>query len=193
MAWYRCSGNASLRIPQLLKVESKSRMYADATFTHTFTESGKYQYILVLGNDNTTTASDITVKLNDTAQTPTSGLFTGTSYFYGEITASANDVLTITAPLYQQLGANVFVFKNADISNISMIGFSANDGSTFPINIPENTPFVEVYKTGYHAGNNNFNYIYSLKGMETYRDSVSIPTPAGEQACWWGFTYVMTV
>lgn len=192
MAWFRCA-EKSIRIPPLYYVESKSRMYEDATFTYTFAENGKYQYILVLGNDITTTASNLTITLNSTVLIPTTHTYSLATVFCGEVTVSADDVLTITAPLYQQLGANVYIFEDVSLSNIDMIGFAPNDGSTFSINIPENTPYIEVFKTGYHAGNNNFNYIYSLKGMEPHRDSTSIPTPSGDQSCWWGYTYVITI
>lgn len=189
MGWVRCGGGNAIRIPTVLKGESKSRHSAAQTFTYTFTSAGKFQYVLGLGYD--TSGTGVTFTLNATTITPQSTILTGwIGVFYNEIDVSANDVLTITVPQMENMGAQFFVFKEADVSNLRILGLTTNNGSQFDINLEPDEPFLEVFQTGYYNGANNFYYIVALPRQP---DMKSIPVLGSVSSYYWGYTYVITI
>lgn len=188
MTWYRTGGNIT-RIPTVLHGESKSRASAAQTFTHTFTESGTYQYILGLGYD--TTGTDVTFTLNGTDITPQSTTLPDwLGIFYGEVTVFANDVLTITVPRKTDAGAQFFVLKEAILSNLRIVGMETNNNLQFDINLNPDEPFLEVFQTGYYQGANNFYYIVSIPRQPNLK---SIKMLTNVPAYYWGYTYVITI
>ena len=181
----------AVRIPTVLFVQSKNRGSAN-TFTYTFTEAGTFQYLVSMSGNSTPTTANLTVSLNNTALTPSSFSNGDLGFFYGEITVAADDVLTVTTTADSNRGAQVFVFKDADVTNFSLVAWRGNDGGTFAIQTNANVPFLEVYKTGYYESRNNFNYVIAMlssnsAGME------STPTPSNNSNYYYGFTYVITI
>lgn len=188
MTWYRCGSN-TMRIPTVLKGESKSRHSAAQTFTYTFTSAGKFQYVLGLGYD--TSGTGVTFTLNATTITPQSTILTGwIGVFYDEISVSANDVLTITVPQMENTGAQFFILEEADVSNLRIVGMETNNNLQFDINLNPDEPFLEVFQTGYYQGANNFYYIVSIPRQPNLK---SIKMLTNVPAYYWGYTYVITI
>ena len=171
-------------IPELLFTQSSNKANL-VTHTYTFTESGTFQYYVfsVINSD----PSEIIIKLNGTIVTPNSGMMTSTTYMlYGEVTVSANDVITAeNTTTNNNYPIETFIFKKADISRFSIVGFVPNNGQTFSIT-NQNVPMLHVYQTSYYNGRNNQNY-----QVVSYLPQ-PIPTPNAE-IYWYGFTYVITL
>ena len=150
------------------------------TITHTFSEAGTYQfYILLIRSSSTPVSqSDITITLNGTAITPNFQSKVDHGYIYGEITVSANDVLTVSNTVTENNRAmQLSILKNANISNFSEIGYQGNNGTAIPYTLsdfplleglltPNKMTLAEIKIMGYSAQSfavpgNTTNYYYA--------------------------------
>ena len=192
MAWFECTGGSNgssgITLPVMVSSQSVSR-YASATpsISYTFTDAGKYQYYAVIKTgDVAPSTSELTIKINDTVITPTTGFFGGTAYllFYGEVIVSANDVISIVSVQSQHSGLQLHVFKNADISAFSWLGNVPNNGTTF--NIVNDGISLEVYYQGYWYSANRCSS-HLIAG-----DAVCIPSPTNSDY-YYGGTYAIKV
>ena len=182
----------SVRAPELLSAQSANKSSL-VSLSYTFTSAGTYQYYVM---DRTLLDNHyefmITVKLNGVEITSTEYIdseINDVGFKYGEITVNANDVLTVTTTqTLENYCVNLWIFRYADINSFRHIGFRSNDGSTFTIN-SAGVVFAEAYRTGYYNGRNNFNCLVGVG----YDGLGSIPTPANESECYYGFTYVFSL
>lgn len=186
--------NAIANIPStgsnaiLVSAQSANRG-GGATITYTFTESGKFQFIAMATGDTAPSLSDFTITLNNTAVTPDLSLIAQSSwqypyaFFVGEITVSANDVLTVSVSSASNRGTQLLIFKNGSLSNFNLIGFvENNDSYYFALN--PNCRYFQVYNCKYYSSANDFAYEWLTN------TSASTPTPS---SYWYGFTYVITI
>lgn len=182
-------GASTVQVPELLSVQSANKSSL-VSLSYTFTSAGTYQFYVM--DRSSPFQFYVSIKLNGTEVTSSQYIdttYSDVGFKYGEITVNANDVLTVTTTqTLSNYCVNLWVFRYADINSFRLIGFSLNDGSTFTIN-SAGVVFAEAYRTGYYNGNNNFNYLVGVgyDGLE------SIPTPANDSDCYYGFTYVFSL
>ena len=160
MAWIRSnkkgSGGGSTTLPSIISTQSLNAG-GGATISYTFTEAGIYQYYATAKSGET--AITFTVKLNNDTLTPsfyevTSGPYIYYRYYYGEVTVSANDVISVIPSAGTTHGGNqLHILQDANISAFSYLGSVGNDGSTF--DIVNDGIALEVYFQGYYNGTNN--------------------------------------
>ena len=95
--------------------------------TYTFTESGTFQYYIHIKHRSSIPASDyVTITLGSTTLTPTyyNDGANAMAFYYGEISASENDILTVTTTQKSTSGGiEMFVMKNCDISAFALVGY----------------------------------------------------------------------
>ena len=199
MGWIRCGSGGSSgpeRIPTILGGYSLN-MASLGTLSHTFAEAGTYQYISFLRLGDGGTVTDPVFKVNNNVLTPTRYEYGITTqvYYYGEITVSADDVLSaVTSMTSGNSGFQLFVLKDCDLSLFSIIGFYTNTNQSFPL--PNDEWVFQIYLCGYYRSNNNFSYRIERHHVNSSKDGInyilSIPTP-NSSAYYYGFTYAITV
>lgn len=166
-------GTHGVIIPEILSGQSVNRA-TTATLSYTFTEGGRFQYYIFTSSNSTPTSTDVTVKINGTVVTPTFYLYSDylSGWFYGEVTVSSNDVISVTNNVVQtHRGMQLFVLQDADISVFQVLGVRSNEGYTFSLDY-EDIVYLECYYWGYYNGNNTF------EGYHTGTwNLTSIPTP----------------
>lgn len=181
--------------PSLEGFYSKN-LTAVGTLSHTFEESGTFQYISLLRLGDAQTYVAPVFKLNDELITPNTDFSISTAYFYyGEIEVNAGDVLSVTYnTTYNNSALQLAVLKDMDINVFRIVGILTNTGATFAL--PNKVWLLQVYKCGYYSGNNNYNYrleyhyvTYDKSGDNAVQ---SIPTP-NDRANWYGFTYAVVI
>lgn len=194
MGWYKTSrilsGGSAIPLPDLVYMQSKNRTSSTA-MTYTFTEAGKFQYYIYLSSDSQPSSTDVIVYINGTSETSTTLLNTYASFWYGEITVSANDVLSLSVTSASNRGVQLYIFKNSDITRFSFVGGTGNDDTTFVIDVEEGMPFVESFQTGYYSGNNNYKFIVGIAPASSLQLR-SIATP-DVSMYWYGGTIVFTI
>lgn len=183
----RAGGGGADISPKIIYADSANRRSL-VTFTYTFTESGTFQYYFLVKSNSTVTSSSGTITLNSTAITPT---FDNTKaatmgFFYGEVEVDAGDILEFkTVSTESNMGTQVFILQNADITAFSCIGITSNDASTFAINL-DDKPYLQVYQCGYYNSNNTFHYEIGKYGTT----SIAVPNTS---SYYYGLTYVLTI
>lgn len=173
--------------PKIIYANSANRRSL-VTFTYTFTESGTFQYYFMIRSASTVTSSSGTITLNSTTITPAfdNSKESTMGFLYGEVEVDAGDVLEFkTVSTESDMGAQVLILQNADITAFSCIGIAHNDGATFTINL-DDKPYLQVYQCGYYIDNNTFNYEIGRFGTR----SIAVPNT---NTYWYGFTYVLTI
>ena len=184
----RAGGGGADTSPKIIYANSANRRSL-VTFTYTFTESGTFQYYFMIRSNSTVTSSSGTITLNSTTVTPTfdNTKASNMGFFYGEVEVDAGDVLEFkTVSTENDMGAQILILQNADITAFSCIGIGYNgDSSTFAINL-DNKPYLQVYQCGYYNGNNTFNCEIGKFGTR----SIAVPNT---NTYWYGFTYVLTI
>ena len=173
-------------LPYIVYADCKNKA-SITTSTFTATEDGAYQVYVFWTNGGATGAlTDISVKVNDVAVTLTFDDSTVDSkpFAYGELTLSAGDVLTVSNTAAESnRGFQVFVLKNANISNFQVLGNSGNDGSTFPIG--HGNYVLECYQYSFYNGTTRYNY------MIVADVTTSIATPGGSSTYYYGGTWAI--
>ena len=179
--------NVPNKIPVVVSGQSIN-IDSNDTITYTFTESGTFQYCGMLKTtDVKYTDSEITISLNGTPLTPDTleAASTWMIFYYGEITVSSGDVLTmVRSTSHTNSGMQLFILKSTDLSALSFINFASNNNTTFAID--PTYMVLEVYYMGYYQTTNNFSY------MVVSSVTTSIPTPNG-QAYYYGGTYALRI
>ena len=178
-------------LPEVLFAQSANRN-ALRTFSYTFTESGTFQYYVFIYSGSMPTSAYFSITLNSTTLTP----IQSTYFFYGEVSANANDVLTLnTLTTEDNTGIQFFVFKNADITNFRLVGAAGNDNTTFVIDVTD-SPYLQSYHYGYYNGNNSFHYqvvkCAVVADTDTNNKNISIATP-NSSTYWYGGTWVIVL
>lgn len=178
-------------IPEVLFAQSANRN-ALRTFSYTFTESGTFQYYVFISSASMPTSAYLSITLNSTTLTP----IQSTYFFYGEVSANADDVLTLnTLTTEGNRGVQFFVFKNADISNFRLVGSVSNNNETFIIDVVD-SPYLQSYHYGYYSGNNSFHYqvvkCTVIADTDTNNKNISIATP-NSSTYWYGGTWVIAL
>ena len=184
----RAGGGGADTFPKFIYTNSANRRSL-ATFTHTFTESGTFQYYFLIRSASTVTSSSGTITLNSTTITPTFDNTTAATmgFFYGEVEVDVGDVLEFkTVSTESHMGTQVFILQNADITAFSCVGVTTNDNSSFAINL-DDKPYLQVYQCGYYNTNNIYHYEIGRYG------TTSIAVPGSYAPCYYGFTYVLTI
>lgn len=185
MAWIRSNkkGGGSA-IPQLVSFQVRNDS-TPGTLSYTFAENGTFQYIGVHKYGEVGILPEtMSFKLNGETITPTVVTNAAYVFFYGEISVSSGDVLTMTSSVNDNnSGMQLQVFENANISVFRVIGFCGNDDNTF--DITNSAISIEVYWQGYYNGNNNSRY-HLIAG-----NARSIPTAGGSPTYYWGGTYAL--
>lgn len=185
------------RVPSVVAGYSMN-MNATGTLSHTFTEGGKYQYLYHYRVGSPPYPNDPTINLNGIELTPTRTTYLTPYdvYFYGEITVSANDVLSVVSGSTSgNTGLQLFLFQNTNWNLFNVLGVTINDNTNFAL--PRNKWVFELYKCGYYGNNNNFSY--RIEKYEVRNDSnsdnyaLSIPTPSGDSRYYYGFTIAITI
>ncbi|MBO4542122.1 MAG: hypothetical protein J5725_02950 [Bacteroidales bacterium] len=177
--------SGSTLAPLIISAQSRNTN-SIGSLTYTFTGSGTFQYYVYMGKNSAIASTDTVIKLNGTAITPTFYSTGNDGFFYGEITASADDVISVeNVTAISNYGLHLFVLQNADISNFSFVGMVSNNGATFVINTGDSF-YLNVFQCGYYSGNNNFHYEIGRCGNE----SVSIPN---QSQYYYGRGYVITI
>ena len=184
------SGISSDPMPDLVYMQSKNRT-SSTEMTYTFTEAGKFQYYIYLSSDSQPATTDVVVYINGTAETSTTLLNTYSSFWYGEVTVSANDVISVSVTSASNRGVQLYLFKYSDITRFSLVGGTGNDDTTFVIDVEEGMPFVETFQMGYYNGNNNYKFIVGIAPASSLQLR-SIATP-NTSAYWYGGTIVFTI
>lgn len=187
MAWIRShkKGSGGASAPIIISAQSRNTN-SIGSLTYTFTEGGTFQYYVYLGKNSAIASTDVVVKLNGTVITPLFYDVTNDGFFYEEIAASVDDVISVeNVTAISNYGLHLFVMQNADISNFSFIGMTSNNGATFTINTGDSF-YLNVFQCGYYSGNNNFHYEIGRCGNV----SVSIPN---QSQYYYGRTYVVTI
>lgn len=171
--------------PKIIYANSANRRSL-VTFTYTFTESGTFQYYFLVKSNSTVTSSSGTITLNSTAIAPT---FDNTKaatmgFFYGEVEVDVGDVFEAkTVSTESDMGTQIFILQNADITAFSCIGVASNNNATFAINL-DDKPYLQVYQCSYYNGNNVFHYEIGKYGTT----SIAVPNAP---SYFYGLTYVI--
>lgn len=127
--------------------------YAGGTLSYTIPANGKYQ---IYGWENGTLGASY--MLNGTPITMQSYTSTWGTFYYAEITASANDVITATNSSQElNYGMHLFVFEGADISNWEFIGVWGNDNLSHDIDHAGDF-ILEAVQCSYLDSRNTFGY-----------------------------------
>ena len=121
MAWTRShkkgSGGGDTE-PRIVYATSASRQGSIRSVSYTFTEAGTFQYYIHIKHRSSIPASDyVTITLGSTTLTPTyyNDGANAMAFYYGEISASENDILTVTTTQKSTSGGiEMFVMKNCD-------------------------------------------------------------------------------
>lgn len=175
-------------IPKIISGQSANRA-TTATLSYTFTEGGRFQYYIFISSSSTPASTDVTVKINGTAITPTFYSYSDyiSGWFYGEIIVSSNDVISVTNNVVQtHRGMQLFVLQDADISVFQVLGVKSNEGNTFSLDY-DNLVYLENYHWSYYNGNN------VLEGYHTGTwNLTSIPTPNLERY-YYGGTWAIQI
>ena len=187
------------KVPSIIAGYSMN-MIATGTLSHTFTESGIFQYIIFQRIGEAPVPSDPPITLNGTTLTPTRYEHNtpGQLFLYGELTVTNGDVLTVTnnnTTVNQHSGLQLFIFKNVDLDLFKVVGLTWNDGSVFAE--PNGKWIFQVYRCGYYGSNNNFSYrLQKQIGKNDSNDmnyENSIPTPSSDSRYYYGFSYSIVV
>lgn len=180
-------GEFAFHTPYCLYAQSQNRRNLNS-FSYTFTDNGTFQYYIMIRSSSAYQSSLLDIELNGVSVFPTvySHATSGANFVYGDITASANDVFTVdTTQTENNMGIQVFVVKNADVSKFSLIGWCSNDNTTFPLNLIDQV-YLQSYNFGYYSSNNQFHYEFGV-----FRET-SIPTP-NDSTYWYGGTYAIRI
>lgn len=169
----------------------------EGALSHTFTEGGTYQFMVMIRCGEPYNVYNPVITLNDDVIIPTIyEVSEYLKYFYGEITVNAGDVLTATqvGTYAQGTPFHFVVFENANMSDFRYINQVPNGQPAFIL--PNNVWILQWYKCGYYNGNNN--YQYRLEYHVINQDSLdnnhvqSIPTPS-DPMYWYGFTMAVVI
>jgi hypothetical protein len=180
-------GESTFHTPYCLYAQSQNRRNLNS-FSYTFTYSGTFQYYIMIRSASAYQSSLLDIGLNGVSVSPIvySDATSGATFVYGDITVSANDVFTVeTTQTETNMGIQVFVVENADISKFSLIGWCSNNNTTFPLNVIDQV-YIHSYNFGYYSSNNQFHYEFGV-----FRET-SIPTP-NDSAYWYGGTYAIRI
>ena len=164
------------------------------TLSHTFSNSGTYQYIVCLRLGDGQTLVDPTISINGTPLSPNTDTDAGGSanFYYGEVTVNAGDIITAeNTESYGNSGFQMAILQNTKTSAFSIVGFITNTGRTFEL--PKDKWLFQVFKCGYYDGENVYSYM--LQKYSTYQNGEnieSIPTP-DRRPYYYGFTYAITM
>lgn len=139
--------------PNLLYAGSINK-YAGGTLSYTIPANGKYQiYGFESGDSN-----GASYMLNGTPIAMQSYTHSNATFYYAEITASANDVITATNSSQElNYGMHLFVFEGADISSWEFIGAWSNDNLSHDIDHAGDF-ILEAVQCSYYGIRNTFGY-----------------------------------
>lgn len=189
MAWVRSnkkSSGGAFSAPTAISGQSLNRRNT-TSLSYTFTEGGTFQYCVFISSNKTIELTDISIKLNNNAITPTRLTNENSNeWFYGEVTVSSGDVLSVTNNVQQgERGMQFFVLQYCDITKFLFLGLKSNNNQTFSLDY-DGIFYLQSYRYGYGGTNNNFNYHIGSWNL------TSIPTP-NESAYYYGGTWAIQV
>lgn len=164
-------------------ISAQSRNTASTgNLSYTFTESGTFQFYAFLNSSSTVSSSYITVSLNGVTITPQYYMDGDHLFAYDEITVSANDIITISNTIAESnRGMQLFVFRDANISNFREIGYVSNNNTSISYTSSD-FPLLEALGQ-YNSNANTLTYRVLTDG------NVSQPVPSGATSyyyakCW---------
>jgi hypothetical protein len=176
-------------MPCIVYAATKNGGYNSDALYYDCTAGGQYQIIGVRKCANQ--LQDITVRINNTVQTPRY-IWENSFPIYLELyicdvfLASGDRVYVSNSSTENHSGVQMFVLKYADANAISVYNALGNGQSSgFPINLT--TPYLQVAKFGYYNSNNIMDF-YEVNNIVKTSEVVN-----SDGRYWYGGSYVLTL
>lgn len=177
-------------MPVIMSAQSRNGSSA-GYLQYQIPQGGKYQ-ILGIRKPEGSLLEDVTISLNNTAQTTryiTSANFPlgNLEIYICEVTASTGDTIKVSNSIgNNSSGLQMFVMKNVEVENVAVYNTQGN-GASAGFLIDTTLPYLHVSHFGYYNSNNVFEFYEVDHVVKTSEYCNS------DGKYWYGGTYVLTL
>jgi hypothetical protein len=177
-------------MPVIMSAQSRNGTSA-GYLQYSIPQGGKYQ-ILGIRKPESPLLEDVTISLNNTAQT--TRYITSANYplsnleiYICEVTASTGDTIKVSNSIGTgSSGLQMFVMKNVEVENVAVYNAQGN-GASAGFLIDTTLPYLHVSHFGYYNSNNTFEFYEVDHVVKTSEYCNS------DGKYWYGGTYVLTL